>query len=88
VFLKEKLKAKIKNANHHFNESWVRFLTKTVTYGVIILIMDSIVIYWFTGKTEIALGFMIASNIYTSVVYYVHERAWDRIKWGKMKNQK
>jgi uncharacterized membrane protein len=86
--MKEKLKAKIKHANHHFNESWIRSLTKTVTYRVIILIMDFLVIYWLTGKTEIAFGFMVASNIYTSIVYYVHERAWDRIKWGKMKNKK
>ena len=50
--------------------------------------MDFLVIYWLTGKTEIVFGFMVASNIYTSIVYYLHERAWDRIKWGKMKNKK
>jgi len=28
---------------------------------------------------------MIASNIYTSIGYYFHERAWDGVEWGKIK---
>ena len=39
-------------------------------------------IYWFTGTLKIAVGFMIASNIYTTVAYFAHERAWSRIGWG------
>jgi len=40
-------------------------------------------IYLFTGKAKIALGFMVVSNVYTTVEYFAHERIWDRIKWGK-----
>jgi hypothetical protein len=29
-----------------------------------------------------SLGFMIVSNIYTTVGYFVHERIWARIGWG------
>ena len=29
---------------------------------------------------------MIVSNIYTTIGYFLHERIWDRIKWGKIKN--
>ena len=71
--------------NHHHRETWVRSLTKTLTYRVLILILDFTVIYFLTGKFEVALGFMIISNIYTSVGYYFHERVWDIVKWGKVK---
>jgi uncharacterized membrane protein len=44
--------------------------------------MDFATIYLFTGMIRIALGFMIASNIYTTVAYVLHERIWARIRWG------
>jgi uncharacterized membrane protein len=40
------------------------------------------VVYILTRKTDVALGFMIISNIYTSVGYFLHERIWARIRWG------
>jgi adenylylsulfate kinase len=72
-------------ANQRFKESWLRSLAKTVTYRIAILILDFTVIYLLTQKFEIAFGFMIISNIYTSIGYYAHERIWDGIKWGKKK---
>ena len=41
-----------------------------------------ITIYLFIGALWVALGFMIVSNIYTTVAYFLHERAWNRIQWG------
>jgi hypothetical protein len=32
--------------------------------------------------TRVALGFMIVSNIFTIVGYFVRERFWARIRWG------
>jgi len=68
-----------------FREQWTRSLTKAVTYRVLILILDFTSVYLLTGRTEIALGFMLISNIYTSAAYYVHERVWNRTNWGKKK---
>jgi len=53
-----------------------------------ILIMDFTSIYLLTGKVEIALGFMLVSNIYTSIAYYFHERIWNRIDWGRKNRSK
>ena len=64
-------------------ESLRRSIVKTVSYRLIIIALDFTAIYIFTGKVKIALGFMIVSNIYTSVGYFIHERVWDKIKWGK-----
>jgi len=64
-------------------ETLQRSIVKTVSYRIIILILDFVSIYLFTGKVKVALGFMIVSNIYTTVGYFLHERIWNRIKWGK-----
>jgi len=37
----------------------------------------------FTRKIKVAVGFMIVSNIITTICYSFHERIWDRIKWKK-----
>jgi adenylylsulfate kinase len=67
----------------HSGETLRRSVVKTVSYRLVILILDFTSIYLFTGKIKIALGFMIVSNIYTTVGYFLHERIWDKIKWGK-----
>jgi len=64
-------------------ESLRRSIVKTISYRIIILILDFASIYLFTGQLKIALGFMIISNIYTTLGYFLHERIWDKIKWGK-----
>jgi uncharacterized membrane protein len=59
-----------------------RSVVKAITYRILIMSLDFATIYLFTGKARIAVGFMIASNVYTTVGYFLHERAWARIAWG------
>jgi adenylylsulfate kinase len=68
---------------HHSSETVTRTIVKTASYRVLILILDFTTIYLFTGKVKVALGFMIVSNLYTTLGYFFHERIWDKIKWGK-----
>jgi uncharacterized membrane protein len=60
-----------------------RSIVKAITYRIAIVILDFTTIYLFTGKVNIALGFMVISNLYTTVAYYLHERIWSRIAWGR-----
>ena len=59
-----------------------RSIVKAVTYRILIMCMDFATIYIFTGALRVAIGFVIVSNIYTSVAYFVHERIWARFNWG------
>ena len=67
----------------HGDETLRRSVVKTISYRLVILILDFVSIYLFTGKVKVAFGFMIVSNIYTTIGYFFHERIWDKIKWGK-----
>ena len=64
-------------------ETLKRSIVKTISYRVVILILDFVSIYLFTRKIKVAVGFMIVSNVYTTIGYFVHERIWDKIKLGK-----
>ena len=59
-----------------------RSVTKALTYRILFMSLDFATIYLMTGTVRIALGFMIVSNIYTTVAYFGHERIWARIRWG------
>ena len=59
-----------------------RSIVKAITYRCIIICLDFLVVYMLTGKVATAAGFMIISNIYTTVAYFLHERIWSGIKWG------
>jgi uncharacterized membrane protein len=59
-----------------------RSVTKAITYRSIIVCLDFLVVYLLTGKVATATIFMIVSNIYTSIAYFLHERVWAGVKWG------
>jgi uncharacterized membrane protein len=64
------------------NSTMKRSLIKAITYRIFIVILDFLTIYLFTRRATVALGFMIVSNIYTTLGYFLHERIWNRIRWG------
>lgn len=68
---------------HAETASGSRSLAKAVTYRVIVMCADAVAIYLLTGQWRAAAGFMIASNIYTTVLYFLRERIWARIRWGR-----
>lgn len=59
-----------------------RSALKALTYRIVIMCLDFATIYFFTGKIKVALGFMVASNVYTTAAYLGHERLWSKITWG------
>lgn len=59
-----------------------RSVVKAITYRIVVMTLDFATIYLFTGAVRVALGFMIASNLYTTAGYLLHERVWARIGWG------
>jgi uncharacterized membrane protein len=78
---KEKGMRKIRRTKKEL-EHWKRSVVKAITYRLFIMILDFTAIKIFTGSTNVAGGFVIVSNVYTTVAYFIHERIWLRIKWG------
>ena len=66
-----------------FREFLGRSVVKAVSYRFIVVVADFAVVYLFTSRVDIALGFVLVSNLYTSVLYFLHARFWDRVAWGR-----
>ena len=74
----------ILNPSHQQGASAKRSVVKALTYGLGLGCLDFVVLYLFTRKTAVALGFIVVSNIYTTICYFIYERIWVRITWGKI----
>lgn len=60
-----------------------RTLAKTITFRIIATITTILIVLIFTKSLAIAGTVGILDFILKLVVYYLHERAWNRTKWGK-----
>ncbi len=61
-----------------------RSLVKSLTYRVFVMSLDLTVLWLFTRRLDVTLGFALLSNVYTTVGYFVHERVWARVRWGRV----
>ncbi|MEX6625429.1 DUF2061 domain-containing protein [Tenacibaculum salmonis] len=83
MIIEQLIKSKKTNKTNEISENPVRSLVKSVSWRVIGTI-DTVIISWLiTG--ELALAFSIGSIelVTKMVLYFFHERAWNKIKWGK-----
>lgn len=65
------------------NETHARSIVKAVTYRVIIIISIFIITFITTSKLASALQITGITAITGTIIYYLHERVWSRIKWGR-----
>ncbi len=68
---------------HSFKESTARSIVKTISWRVLATITTIILVYLFTD--EIALAFQVGmiEVFLKMLVYFFHERAWDKINFGR-----
>jgi len=62
--------------------SRARSIVKALSYRLVIIVLDFLTVYVLTRTVRVALGFMIVSNLYTTLMYIAHERIWANIQWG------
>jgi uncharacterized membrane protein len=66
-----------------FREKHSRSITKAITFRLIVILSDMIVIFFITRQAATTLEVIFVSNVSSTLIYYFHERGWNRIKWGK-----
>lgn len=60
-----------------------RSLVKSVTWRLIAIVITMLVGFAMTRSWAFALSLSLVSNLINFVLYYLHERVWLRIDWGK-----
>ncbi len=64
-------------------EKHSRSIAKGASWRVIATLTTIILVLLFTGHLVIAFGIGTAEVISKLFLYYLHERIWNRIGWGK-----
>ncbi len=67
-------------------ESRQRSLGKTITWRLVATGATILLVYLFTGKIDLALEVGALEIILKLLLFYVHERVWNRVKWGKKRD--
>jgi uncharacterized membrane protein len=60
-----------------------RSLAKSLTWRVIAVVSTFIIGYAMTGSLSFAASLTVVSNVINFVLYYLHERVWLQVGWGK-----
>ncbi|OGZ05946.1 MAG: hypothetical protein A2845_04050 [Candidatus Lloydbacteria bacterium RIFCSPHIGHO2_01_FULL_49_22] len=56
---------------------------KSISYRLLSISIDSAVAYFFTRDAALSAGIVIFVNGYSTALYYLHERIWAHIQWGR-----
>lgn len=64
-------------------ERRIRSIAKAITYRIISIMIDSVIAYAITKNAKQTLVLVVISNVISIGIYFLHERAWNRIHWGK-----
>ena len=69
-----------------FYERVLRSLGKVVTWRILVTITNFIGGWLASGSWQVGLGVVSFALVVNSVLYYFHERIWNRINAGKEVN--
>ena len=61
-----------------------RSIIKTITWRIFAILITIIVSFAILGSWSVSIAIGILSNLLKTLFYYVHERLWERINWGKV----
>lgn len=60
-----------------------RSFAKSITWRIIAILSTFIIAYFMTGSLAFATSLALISNLINFVLYYIHERIWLKVTWGK-----
>ena len=66
-----------------YKESHIRSIIKTISWRVLATLTTVVLVYIFIGDVSIALSVGGIEVVLKMLIYFLHERAWDKIKFGK-----
>jgi uncharacterized membrane protein len=71
-----------------FIEGIFRSIGKSLTWRILITMSNVLIPYFTTGSFGQALAFLGLATIINIAIYYLHERTWNKIPYGKKHDRK
>ncbi|OGG08755.1 hypothetical protein A2154_00420 [Candidatus Gottesmanbacteria bacterium RBG_16_43_7] len=66
-----------------FFEQPHRSLAKAITFRALVIITNGSLVYIITRRIDLTSGVVLLQAVVNTLLYIIHERAWNRIHWGK-----
>jgi len=66
-----------------YKESNVRSIFKGVSWRIVATLVTIIIVYLFFGRIDLAILAGIIESILKVLLYWIHERVWHKVRWGK-----
>ena len=64
-------------------ESRKRSLAKAITWRIIGITLLTAVTWLITSDAQVTASVVIVTSTILVITYYIHERLWERVKWGR-----
>jgi len=64
-------------------DSRKRSIVKAICYRTIVSIIAFMIAYWATESITKSIHIIILYLAGSMIIYYIHERVWERISWGR-----
>jgi uncharacterized membrane protein len=64
-------------------EKHARTIFKTLSWRIFASSTTLLLVYFFTGNVVISAGVCIVEMVVKTLIYYIHERMWDKINFGR-----
>lgn len=65
-------------------ESKTRAIAKTISYRLWATVFTTLIAFVFTGNASLAFAIGGTEAVSKLLLYFLHERGWNRVKWGKI----
>ena len=69
-------------SNRNMKESRKRSVVKSIIWRIICIAVSIFTSYFLTGRWDLAIAIGSVYNVITMILYYFHERLWNKTKWG------
>ena len=66
-----------------YRETNIRSIVKGVTWRILATATTIIIVYIFFGRLDLAIAAGVIETIFKIALYWLHERVWFKIRWGK-----
>ena len=65
------------------SETLLRTTAKTLSYRLLGSGVTFVIAYLFTGEMLISASISVTEFVLKPLMYWIHERGWNRVKWGR-----
>ena len=69
---------------HLDGEHISRSLVKAISFRIVVVTSDFLIITTVTGSSSAATGIAVFTNLFSTLLYFLHERIWNNISWGRI----